>query len=228
MDANRQNVPQLDSLALDLLRTLAQKDLILDDDAPDDAIALATLFGTSVKGLGKAQLRLVEQGFAEVVQETNRRVRASISGCAMPRVAIPEGVAALTACRLWGLARANLGKPPNGETARNNATAKSGRLQIRRSGKDVLAPSNPFFCFFRETGAAVEAASGSFRDSASAIGTCPIPAAFEQRDHKQTENSEKERENEAVQVAIFFISKGKPAPDGENPTDDYQRGKGFG
>ena len=79
MDTNRENVPQLDSLALDLLRVLAQKDLMLDEDAPDDAIALATLFGTSVKGLGKAQLRLVEQGFAEVVQETNRRVRASIT-----------------------------------------------------------------------------------------------------------------------------------------------------
>ena len=76
---SRQNVPQLDSLALDLLRTLAQKDLMLDEDAPDDAIALATLFGTSVKGLGKAQQRLIEQGFAKVVQETNRRVRASIT-----------------------------------------------------------------------------------------------------------------------------------------------------
>ncbi len=73
------NAPHPDVLELNLLRTLAQQDVIVDLDAPEDAIALAQSFGTNVEGLGQARQRLGQFGFATVVQVTNRRVRASIT-----------------------------------------------------------------------------------------------------------------------------------------------------
>ena len=69
----------LDEVAVKLLRTLAEQELILDHDIPEDSVVLAKSFGTTVEELAEARQRLGNRGFASVVPLTSKRVRASIT-----------------------------------------------------------------------------------------------------------------------------------------------------
>jgi hypothetical protein len=71
--------PPLDEVVVKLLRTLAEQDLVLDRDIPEDNAVLAKSFGSTVEELAEAQQRLGNRGFASLVPETSKRVRTSIT-----------------------------------------------------------------------------------------------------------------------------------------------------
>ena len=90
---NPQPAPQLDDTALKLLKYLAQGELIVDLDNPDEIRGVAQALGTTVEGVGQDRQRLGQHGFATSEQITNRRVRAAITAAGRAYLQSQKGTA---------------------------------------------------------------------------------------------------------------------------------------